>query len=543
MFISGQLQLQKTEGAMGTNYTLSSILQIARADFLQRVRSYYFLITIGVCVFIIYSFVPALDAGYKMVSLGNYRGFYNSAWIGGMVAMCVPFFTLLGFYVINNAVKRDIDTGVGQIIATTRVTSLQYLSGKFLSNFAVLLTMVGVIALMTVVMFFLRGEAIFEPWKLMSPLLVLTVPAMFVLAAIAVVFDSFTSLGRGVINIAYFFFWVFLISSSLWARNLDVFGVNTCLLQITTALSSAHPDWSGDSGTGILITGSVIKCKVFIWEGMNWTAGIVLQRIFWMIAAFGLVVLASLKFNRFDTIQTNEKKRKPLNFLKKRSEIADDTALPLHIRYLELPPAQPRFSYFSLVKAELKLMLNGNSRLWMIATAGLFIACIFAPLEFGQKFGLPLLWFMQILILSKLGSREVNNRCNEYVFSAPSPLRRQLPATIMASVLLTFVLALPVLSRAMIAGDLYSVSAITVGSLFIPLFAISSGILSGGSKLFEVVFTMMVYGIINGIPFLDLTGGIPGSREAGIAYYFLAAALFMLIVAFAGRKKQMVFGA
>ena len=209
---------------MGTNYTLSSILHIARADFLQRVRSYYFLITIGVCVFIIYSFVPALDAGYKMVSLGNYRGFYNSAWIGGMVAMCVPFFTLLGFYVINNAVKRDIDTGVGQIIATTRVTSLQYLSGKFLSNFAVLLTMVGVIALMTVVMFFLRGEAIFEPWKLMSPLLVLTVPAMFVLAAIAVVFDSFTSLGRGVINIAYFFFWVFLISSSLWARNLDVFG-------------------------------------------------------------------------------------------------------------------------------------------------------------------------------------------------------------------------------------------------------------------------------------------------------------------------------
>lgn len=528
---------------MATNYTCSSIHHIAKADFLQRVRSYYFLITICVCIFIIYSFVPALDAGYKIISLGNYRGFYNSAWIGSMVAMCVPFFTLLGFYVINNAVKRDIDTGVGQIIATTRVTSLQYLSGKFLSNFAVLLTIIGVIALMTVAMFLLRGEATFEPWKLISPLLILTVPAMFVLAAIAVVFDSLTSLGRGLVNIAYFFFWVFLISSSLWASNFDVFGVNTCLVQITDALSSAHPDWTGESGTGILITGSVINCKVFIWEGMNWSGGIVLQRLFWMIAAFGLVVVASLKFNRFDAIETKEKKRNPLNFLKKGSEIAADTALPLHIRYLELPPAQARFSYFSLVKAEIKLMLRGNSRLWMIVTAGLFLACIFAPMEFGQKFGLPLLWFMQILIISRLGSREINNRCNEYVFSAPSPLQRQLPATIMASALLTFVLAIPVLSRAMIAGDLYSVFAIIAGSLFIPAFAVASGILSGGSKLFEVVFTMMVYGTINGIPFLDLTGGIPGSREAGMAYYFLAAALFMLIVAFAGRKKQMIFGA
>ncbi|MCX6285189.1 MAG: hypothetical protein NTW31_13260, partial [Bacteroidetes bacterium] len=105
---------------MFSDYSAGSIYHIARADFLQRIRSYYFLIAIGVCVFIIYSFVPALDAGYKIVSLGNYRGFYNSAWIGSMVSMCVPFFALIGFYPINNAVKRDLDTGVGQIIATTR---------------------------------------------------------------------------------------------------------------------------------------------------------------------------------------------------------------------------------------------------------------------------------------------------------------------------------------------------------------------------------------------------------------------------------------
>ena len=75
---------------MSTDYTLNSIYHIAKADFLQRVRSNYFLIALGVCVFLIYSFVPPVDAGYRLISLGNYRGFYNSAWIGSMVAAMRP---------------------------------------------------------------------------------------------------------------------------------------------------------------------------------------------------------------------------------------------------------------------------------------------------------------------------------------------------------------------------------------------------------------------------------------------------------------------
>ena len=165
---------------MNSEYIFDSICHIVKADFLQRIRSYYFLIAIGVCTFIIYSFVPPIDAGYTMVSLGNYRGFYNSAWIGSMVAMCVPFFVLIGFYLVNNTVQRDIDTGVGQIIATTRISKVQYLSGKLISNFAVLMLMLLVIVFMTVVMFLVRGETSkLELGRLLFPLLILTTPAMF----------------------------------------------------------------------------------------------------------------------------------------------------------------------------------------------------------------------------------------------------------------------------------------------------------------------------------------------------------------------------
>ena len=528
---------------MLSDYTLSSIYHIAKADFLQRVRSNYFLIALGVCVFIIYSFVPAPDAGYTVVSLGNYRGFYNSAWIGSMVATCVPFFTLIGFYIVNNAVQRDIETGVGQIIATTRISRLQYLTGKFLSNFAVLILLLLVISVMTVVMFYVRAETSYmEPGKLLLPLLVLTVPAMFILSALALVLDSMPERSRGFINVAYFILWIFIVSASLWSSYTDIYGVNTCILDITKSLQATHPDWNGDHGAGILIIDGLGNRKVFTWEGMNWTVVIILQRVFWMLLAYGFVVLSSLFFNRFDSQGSDTRKQRTWKFLKKPVVLADATPMTLVIKYRDLPKAEARFSFFELVKAELRLMFRGRSKLWLLTTSGLFIASVFAPLSIASKFILPLLWFFQLMNLSKLGSRELTNRCNEYIFSAAYPLRRQLPAMFMAAFLFTISLALPVMLRVFTGGDLYGVFAIATGSLFIPAFAIAAGTITGGSKFFEVVFTVMVYGLFNGIPYLDFTGAIAGSREMGVSAYYLAASIILIVLAFGRRKIQLIYG-
>ena len=523
---------------MKTDYGLSSICHIAKADFLQRIRSNWFLIGLGACIFIIYSFVPPLTAGYKIVSLGNYRGFYNSAWIGSMVAMCVPFFTLIGFYVVNNSVKRDIDTGVGQIIATTRVTRFQYLAGKMISNFAVLFLVWFVIVLMTVVMFFVRGEtARFEPWKLLAPLVILTLPSMFMVAAFALFFDSLTRFSRGFLNIAWFFTWIFIVSVSLGSPLMDLFGVNTCLVGMKQALSAAHPDWNGDSGTGILITGPVGNAGVFTWEGMKWTSSIILQRILWMALSFGLVVLASRFFNRFDPAGIKPRKSRGFVFRKKaETPFPEEAALP-GIRYRNLPLPSSRFSFVGLFRAELTLMLRGNSMVWLVLTSGMFLASVFTPAGFSFGVALPLLWFFQILLLSELGSREVRWRCNEYIFAMVSPLKRQLTATFTAACLLLLFLALPVLIRILIDGNLYGMYALLSGALFIAAFAIASGILTGGGKLFQVIFTMMVYGILNRVPWFDFTGAIPGSREAGMANYFFLAAVFLVTLAYAGRKR------
>jgi hypothetical protein len=170
----------------------------------------------------------------------------------------------------------------------------------------------------------------------------------------------------------------------------------------------------------------------------------------------------------------------------------------------------------------------------------LFTASVFAPLPFAYPFALPLLWALQILILSKPGSREFTNRCNDYIFSAAYPLKRQLPATLLTAAFILLCLAMPVIVRVLISGNFYGAYAILVGALFVPAFAVASGILTGGSKLFEIVFTIMVYGILNRVPFCDFIGAIEKSHEPGLAHYLLIITVVLLIAAFAGRKRQII---
>jgi hypothetical protein len=524
---------------MQTDYGIRCMMHIAKADFLQRIRSYDFLIALGACVFAIYSFVPPVNAGYTIISLGNYRGLYNAAWIGCMVAICVPFFTLVGFYLINSAVQRDIDTGVGQIIATTRVTKLQYLYGKLISNLGVLTSILLVIAFMTVVMFFVRGESgAFEPGNLFLPLLIITFPSLVIISALAVSLESLSGLSRGLINIAYFFLWIFFVSGGLLSPITDIFGLDACTSQITGAVRSAHPDWNGHFGTGILIIGSRESCQVFTWEGMQWTSGILFQRVLCMAAALLLIPLASLRFSRFESQGEKEYKAGKKHRVFEKPDVPDAGLAAVTLRYIELPKAGKAFSFLKLARAELTLLLKGRPRIWMILTASLFLASAIVPADTASRWILPLLWYFQVLILSGTGCRETRNRCEGYVFSSSSPLKRQLPAAFAASFLFMLALSLPMVARTLITGNSYSAFSIIAASAFIPAFAIASGVLTGGSKLFEVLFTVLTYCSLSAVPFFDLTGYSADLHNRGIAGYLVILTSALIVITFLARKKQ-----
>jgi len=180
--------------------SIRAIYHIARADFLERVRRYSFLVTLLFAVYLGY----AAATGKIALRLGDYRGIYTSAWIGANMAMVASFFlSLVGFYVVKNAIERDRATRVGEILAATPLTRAVYLLGKWLSNSTVLSVQVGVLALASVVMQFVVAE---DPhvdlWALISPFLLLALPAVVVTGALAVLFVSVPVLRGGVGNVA-----------------------------------------------------------------------------------------------------------------------------------------------------------------------------------------------------------------------------------------------------------------------------------------------------------------------------------------------------
>lgn len=215
-----------------------------------------------------------------------------------------------------------------------------------------------------------------------------------------------------------------------------------------------------------------------------------------------------------------------------------EDAIPSHTTLQNFPLPEARFNFLNLLRSEMKLMLKGNSPLWLITTLILLALTLFTPLNFAYKVALPLIWYFQILVLSQLGSREIKNRCNEYIFSAAFPLQRQLPGILLAAIFFMLILATPMIFRLIFNGNFYGLYSILVGALFIATLAISLGILTRGSKLFEVLFTIIVYGHFNKVPYFDFTGGIEGSQNLGVANYILLVTLILILLAFSVRKRQ-----
>jgi energy-coupling factor transporter transmembrane protein EcfT len=97
--------------------------------------------------------------------------------------------------------------GVGQILAATPLNKVAYVTGKFASNVAVLLIVVGVLALAALAMLLLHGEdRTLDVYQLLMPFVVFSLPVAVLTAAIAVFFECTPVLRESAGNIIYFFF-------------------------------------------------------------------------------------------------------------------------------------------------------------------------------------------------------------------------------------------------------------------------------------------------------------------------------------------------
>jgi hypothetical protein len=537
--------------------TLRALYAVMRVGYLNKVRTYRFLIILALTIVVGYAFVPPPDADYVTLAWVSattlYRGVYNSAWIGAMVSMLTgAFLTLLGFYVVNDSVERDEQTRVGQIIATTPLSNSVYTLGNALCNFAVLSTMVVIVLLTALGMQLVRGEVLaIDLWALTTPFLVLVLPLMSLVAAIAVLFETRPMLRGGTGNIVYAFVWLFGLP--LFSELFDMFGILGILSSMCAAGQAMYPGLDQKKSILGLEWGFTQDRALapFTWHGVNWTPEVIQTRLVLVGVAVGISLLASVRFSRFDPSRESKKiPEPPSSEALSVEEVMESMVVPLkEVQLRPLGVDALQFRFWPLLLAECWLMLKELRELplfgmWGSAAAGaLIIAGLLLPIDGARGIMLPLAWFLPMLIWSKMGTREARHRTDQLVFSSANSLKRQLPAVWLAGVLLAVVTGSGIALNLALHGDWLGVLAWVVGALFVPSLALCLGVWTGSSKSFEFIYTMLWYiGPLNRIEPLDFMGALPGSIEAGIWQLYLAITIILMGLAFIGRRWQIQRG-
>lgn len=526
---------------------LRTLAHLVRADFLERTRRYSFLITLGAMLYVGYTAVPPVESDMLTVNLGNLRGIYNSAWIGGIVALLAALLlSLPGFYLVKNAISRDRETGVGQIIATTPLGKVLYMLGKLVSNFVYLAAISGLMMIAAGGMQLLRGEVLrLQLWDLIAPWLFGALPALAVVGAVALLFESLPFLAGGFGNIAYFALWtatliVSLNNADFSAQGVitnpynDLFGTTVLGASMLETAHAAYPNRDLEFGIGYAQVEGPIA--TFRWEGVTWTPQLVLRRFVWIGVAIGIALVAARLFDRFDPARG-----------KPRRVGEDARRRWWHVRrylpHLQLPrfrlPPLPLPGSVRLLVAELRLSLRGQRWWWYVVALSLIVAGFTATDAEALHIVWLLAWLWPVLIWSNLGVREHRYHTASIVFSSPRPLRRQLVATWLVGVLVAVIMGSGAGLRFLLAGQPIQCLAWGVGALFIPTLALAAGIWSGGSKLFEALYVTAWYiGPLNGFVQADFAGANPATLAAGMPWIYLGATVLLLVLMVLGRARQ-----
>lgn len=517
--------------------TLRTLYHLARADFLERTRRYSFLVMLGLVLWIGYL---SASGQFRMGIGTDYAGIVDSAWVGATMALTVTMqLGFLGFYIVKGSVSRDYTTGVGQIMATTPLSRSLYMLGKWLSNYAVMGVTIVILMLAGVAMILLFGAGSLDVAALVTPLAVIAVPFVGLVAALALLFESVPWLRGGLGNVIYFFLFLGIVMATVLPFSMgtpgrainpyiDVFGWQIIGESVSRSAQAVYP---GGGIFGFLMRNTP-DLKLFPYNGIEWTTGILLSRLLLLLLEVGLVMLSGVLFDRFDPARLLPVKRRAA-----APELAPAPAAdPIPVSSVHLTPlsgAGTRFRFRALLSGELKLFVKGQRWWWYAVAAGLVVAQLVTSLQV-TRYLLIAAWVWPILILSGLGCRENQFDTRQIVFSAPRPMS-QLPAGWLSAVLVTALLGSGALVRFLLAGDPVALLGWLTAILFIPSLALALGTLTGSGKAFEALYVLWMYGLIEEAAPIDFAGLVPGSHF----YLYAPVAIGLMAIAALARRRQL----
>jgi hypothetical protein len=373
--------------------------------------------------------------------------------------------------------------------------------------------------------------------------LLLALPAMAVVAAVAVLFETIPLLRAGFGNIAYFFLWMLglalpVTSGMKGIHRADWSGLSV-IWESVAAGAKLSPEKS-DFSFSLDLGSHELVHSTFHWNGVDWTVGIILGRLFWLGIALALAFFAALLFDRFDPARGRRLRetRQP-----EPDAAPEMTAEPLRgpaAALAPLPVGPLQFRFGAMLAAELRLMLKGQKWWWYGVALAFVAACAVVPSAEARGILLGCAWIWPVLLWSAMGVREAREQTSQILFSAPRPIARQLPAVWLAGFVLAALTGSGFALRLLAAGNIRGLLAWLIGALFIPTFALSLGVWSGSSKPFEILYTLLWYvGPMHAMPPLDFMGSAPATAASRYPLIYLIVTCVLIVLSLAGRKRQL----
>lgn len=497
---------------------------IIKGNYLQYIRSYSFILTIAFSLFIAFNFVPSPGANYTTVSFGEYTGDYNGEWIGFVTAILAStFLSLCGFFLVNGSIKKDIETRIGHIIGTTKISNLVYIFSKVASNFLVLLTILFIIFITGIALFFLYGKTYsFNISSFFTPYILIAIPTLFLIANLAVVLEVVFPTKRMLqYGVFLFLFFATLFSADNDKTSIfssDIFGIQHVTSSVANEVQETFNKKNVELSIGF-VSGSRNPEKTFQMSPLSFPSRYVYGRLLWGLIAVLASTIASFFFHRFNyrelprktIIVSEETKYKSADF--KLGNIHHDVEMS--------------YSLAPLIQAELLMIIRKNPPyLWILTICG-FTSMFFIPLNIAHLYILPILWFLQVTVWSDIATKDQTFRTYFFFNSSYRPLRRLIVSRIIASISLAIFIGLPILLRYLIIFNIISIINIILGAIFIVLTALFLGTLTKSKKIFEVGFLFLVYFNINQITVVDYFGGLHNSFSYTMLMITIISILFI----------------
>ena len=524
------------ESSLALRERLRRIAAIAKADVFIRFRRSSTLVVFLLLSGLAYLSMPDPATGRALLVVDDQRrALYNSAAVGMATALLVSIFVgLAGFYVISNAVGRDVRSRCGLVIASTTMRSGEYVVAKAAGNLVFLAVFTAGFMVSSMAMLLVRNEAPLELWVFVKQYLLIVPPTLVLVAVLAIVFESVPFLSGRFGDVAYFVLYLaclglplslaILSDGSAFVRYVDFSG-------LVFTLEQMRPLIRGDN-LSIGSSGFDPLKPLFVVPAFTASPDWVVARLVSLVAPLALIVVAVLSFHRFDPARVRKAEERSRGGRLAGVNRALKRSLPTRVTFA--PSAGRPSTRSSLLRAATAdaRMTFASYPVLLLCVLALAVAAILCPPGALLPGILPAAFFAAGLAIADMSCRERRSGTLTLIHATPLLKSHFVWWKLIAALLVAFAIMSVPLGRVALSHPA-SVPSVIAGVFFVASAATALGVVSVTPKTFTLLFLTLLYVVLHdrgASQALDF-GGFYGRAMPLVTLSYVVAASALLLVA------------